>query len=279
MIGLLIALVSLFTFSASSVFMKRPIRQVGVFSALLLNYVFTAVLTLAAVLAFDKLVLPSQEIVWLLFFEIVVGAVGIVAYFKANEEGELSIVSPVAKLSVIITLFISLVFFNEVFGLWQAVGAAMIIGSATVIAIQKGKVKRLEKGILYAVLTGIGWGIFFAVLKPLTAALGPFNTAFFTETGILAVILLFVLLTKKSIAFTQRAAKSMFAKAVLATVGVITYNIAISLIGAALSASILAASPALLVLFSKAYLKEKIARYKYFAIAGIVLGLAVLALG
>jgi len=279
MIGLLIALVSLLTFGSSSIFRKRPIRQIGIFSALLLNYVFTSILTLAALLLFSSIALPSFEIGVILFVEIIVGSAAIVAFYKAVEEGDLSLVSPVAKLSVVVTLLISLFFLNEILSPLHLVGSAVIIVSAVVIGTRRGRVKNLEHGIFYAILTGLGWGVYFALLKPLTLALGPFNTGFYTEAGIFAVVLIFVLLARKKISFTKTASKSIFAGAFLGVAGLITYNFAIQMIGAALSASVLAASPAFVALLSKLYLKEKIARYKYFAIAGIVLGLIILAIG
>ncbi len=279
MISLLIALVSLLAFGSASIFKKRPIREIGVFSALLLNYAFTSILTLAALLAFSSVALPNFEIWLLLLVEIAVGSAAIVAFYKAVEEGDLSLVSPVAKLSVVVTLLISLMFLNEILSPLHLIGSAIIIASAVVIGTQKGRVKNLERGVFYAILTGLGWGVYFALLKPLTLALGPFNTSFYTEAGILAIVLAFVLLSRKKISFTRTASKSQFAGAFLAVIGLITYNFAIQLIGAALSASVLAASPALVALFSRLYLKEKIARHKYFAIAGIVLGLILLVFG
>ncbi len=279
MLGFLFAVVSLLGFGGSAVFLKKPVQRLGVFPAILTNYLFTSILTFASVLVFGSLALPSPEIALLLLATVFVGTIAIVAFFKAVEDGELSIVAPVAKTSVIVTVAVSMAFFGEVLTAVQAAGMAVVIAAAIAVGTEGQGIKRLERGISYSIMTAVGWGLFFAMLKPLVAEMGPFNAAFYTEAGIFALLVAFVVATKQKILFNADAAKGIFVRAVLLTVAAVTYNFAISLIGVAISATFIAASPAVIAILSKLYLKEEIQAYKYVGIAGIVVGLAMLALG
>jgi len=279
MIGFVYALIALLTFGSSTVFLKRPIKKLGVFPAILINYIFTGILTFISVILFSSFVIPSPEIAPLLIFEIIIGAIAILFFFKAMHEGELSIVSPVAKISVIITTIISVFFLGEILTSVHIIGIIIIVASAILVGTEGRNIKHLEKGIVYTLITAVGWGIFFALLKPLILVMGPFNVAFYTEAGIFIFLLAYILITKKKMEYERNSAISIFAKAFFVTIAVILYNFSIQEIGAALTAAFVAGSPAILVTLSRIFLKEQIPRYKYFGVAGIVIGLVILALG
>jgi len=278
MLGFVFALIALLGFGSSTALLKGPIRKHGVFPAIIVNYVFTVSLSFLAILLFASLVVPAKETLALLVTAVVIGSMGILAFFKAMKEGELSIVGPFAKLSVVVTIAISIFFLSESLNLLQFFGIAVILFCAIVIGIQGRQFKSLEKGILYSLIAVFGWGIFFALLKPLTLELGPFNTTFYVELGIFLVLLLFVAATRQKISISRNSAAKIFVRTILLTTGAIAYNFAISFIGAALTAAIHSGSPAITIVLSRLYLKEKIPFYKYLAIAGIVFGLAILAL-
>jgi bacterial/archaeal transporter family protein len=278
MIGFFLGLASSILFGASGIFIKKPVRDLGVFSAIITNYFFSTLIVLVSLFLFGKFSLPSLEIIPIILFEIAVGTLAILSFFKAVKQGELSIVGPITKLNVLITIVLSVLLFGEILSFFQAVGAFILLAGSIVIALQGKKIKNLEKGALHSFFTAFGWGLFFVFLKPIVSDVGPFNTALYTEGGIFFSLLLLSLLLRKNFSINASAGKSIFVHALFTGTAAILYNFSISFIGAAKTAALLSASPAVLVILSRLVLKEKVPFYKYVAIAGIVIGLLLLAL-
>lgn len=94
-----------------------------------------------------------QIIVWTIFGR---------AEYLAHKHMEASTLSIVIKIAPVITLILSLVFFNENLSLTKLSGIALItLASVYVITLSSGKRLHMEKGMGYALITtiflGIGW--------------------------------------------------------------------------------------------------------------------------
>ncbi|MBU1120550.1 DMT family transporter, partial [Candidatus Micrarchaeota archaeon] len=135
----------------------------------------------------------------------------------------------------------------------------------------------LGKGVVFALLTLVGWGAYFAMIKPIVLELNPFNAALFTESIIFFMILVYSVGTKKEFKLNERKSNIfLFANAVLLIIGLLSYNYSITLIGASLTAIIVAPSPILTSVLARIFLKERLSKTKYIAIIVSITGLVLL---
>jgi drug/metabolite transporter (DMT)-like permease len=218
-------------------------------------------------------------VVPILLLNIFIGAIAIIARYKALEQGKASIISPLSKSYVLLVILIGVIFLGETLTLGKAFGSLLILVSAAIISFEGKSIKgfKLEQGVPFLAITIIGWSIYYSLLKPIVAALGPFQATLFLEIGITAMVLSYAVLRKKNTSLpNQQASQFILANGFLVFIGSMMYNFSVASIGVVLTAIILSATPAVNLIASRILLKEKLSAMKYAAILLLVLGLAVL---
>jgi len=167
---------------------------------------------------------------------------------------------------------------NETISLIQFIAVLLIVSSIFFLSIERKENKFvLGKGVVFALLTLVGWGAYFAMIKPIVLELNPFNAALFTESIIFFMILVYSVGTKKEFKLNERKSNIfLFANAVLLIIGLLSYNYSITLIGASLTAIIVAPSPILTSVLARIFLKERLSKTKYIAIIVSITGLVLL---
>lgn len=277
MFGFAAAFLSMLLLGASTLLIKRPIGKIGVDSSLLVRYSFSSMLTFLMAFAVGGLVVPSAGGLALIVLGDIAGGVAIYFFFRAVGRGLLSVVDPFARTYAVLTILIAVAVFGETLGALQVVGGALVLVSAIALAFNGRKAGRLEEGVGFTLVTIFGWGIFFAILKLVIAEVGAFSAAFYTEFGVFLLLLL--LLRPSRIRFGDaRSVAGLFAGALALSVGSVAYNYAVSLIGVSSASLIAAGTPAVVVTASALLFRERIRAYKYIALAGIALGLALVSI-
>lgn len=134
----LYAILSAFFAALTAIFAKVGIRNIDSDLATAVRTV--VVLVLAWFIAWVKGGIPSiaslskENILFLIFSGIATG-LSWICYFKALQNGKVSQVAAVDKLSVALAIILAVVFLGESLTWKTAVGAALIIAGAIVIAL------------------------------------------------------------------------------------------------------------------------------------------------
>ncbi len=278
MIQAMYALISFFSWGAEGIFDKSALKKLKAFNALSIRYFFVFFLVIFAALIFTEIkFLPNTMIPYFLF-TCVIGSAAIIFFFKAMEQTTVSLATAIAKNYFLVTIAISVILFNESLSFLQWIAVLMIISALILLSLERKEKKFLiEKGTIFALLTVFGWGTYFALIKPIVLELNPFNASMFLESAIFFMILIYSLLTKKEIKLKEKQANLLlFGSAVLLVIGSIAYNFSIALIGASLTAIVVAPTPVLTSVLARIFLKEKLSKTKYLAIIVSVLGLVLL---
>lgn len=287
----LYSLISLFSLGINTSVAKKAIHTASRYQAIVYMYiVLSALLVLAGLASWvlglvgvrlpvsgSQLSVPG-EILPILIFNIIIGALAIISRYKAIELGKASIISPLGKTYVLLVILIGILFFGESISLSKGVGALLILAAAGIISFQGKRLSDLsiESGVPFIALSVIGWGIYYSLLKPIVAALGPFQATLFLEIGITAFVLLYAIIRKKNTSLPNKgASRFIVASAFLVFIGSMMYNFSVAAIGVVLTAIILSATPAVNLIASRVLLGEKLSVVKYAAILLLVLGLAV----
>ncbi|MDO8427865.1 MAG: EamA family transporter [Candidatus Diapherotrites archaeon] len=272
------AILALLGFGSTNLFVKKPLEKLGTDFTILVRYFFAFILTLAALLIFSKIQLPSSNMIPFLAANILIGTIAILALYKAMKEGKLSIVLPFSSAHVLIVLLFGIFVFHETLSITQLAGAGIGLIGALVIALQRFEFKNFEKGISPAIITLVGWGFYFSILKILSQELDPFNIIFYSETGIFICLLVYFVLTRRKLDIGFSEIPSIGIASIISTIAILAYNFSIGSIGIALTAFFYSGNSALSVILSRIFLKEQIPKIKYLAVVGIVAGLMLIAL-
>lgn len=274
MLGILIALAAMLTQGIENTYAKKSISEAGTYKAIVNGYIVVALLLILTALIFRQPFTFPKELFIPYIVQVVVGIISIVAFFKALEKGMVSIISPLSKLHVLITIGIGIYFFNESFSMGQLLGAVLISISALLLAFENLRRAKLEQGVPYLFVAVLGHGYYFSFIKLFIPALGPFMTTVALETGItIGIVAYFTVKNKEFWLPSWRKGKFSILRGLLLSIFTVLHTYSIGFIGVALTSAVLAGSPIVTAVHSYFSLKEKLTIHKYAAITLTVAGL------
>ena len=277
MIGFFYALIALLSWGTEGIFDKKSLEKLNPFNALSVRYFFVFLWVVIAALIFTEIRFPSNPLIPYFLFTCLIGSAAIIFFFKALNELGVSLSTAIAKNYFLVTIFLSVIFFGESLSFTQGIAVLLILCSIIVLSFDKKEKLALEKGVVFALLTLVGWGSYFALIKPIVLELNPFNASLFLESTIFVMILVYSVLTKKELKVNEKKANGFaFVASILLVIGSIAYNFSISLIGASLTAVLVAPTPIITSFLARIFLKEKLSKTKYFAVIVSVVGIALL---
>ncbi|MCI0504175.1 DMT family transporter [Candidatus Micrarchaeota archaeon] len=275
MSGIESALASTFCGGIADTLTKTTISHGGRYRAIVYNYLGVILLLAAGAIllgipiAFPPELLPAYAV------QSVVGAASVAAFFKAYESGKASVLAPLSMLYVLVVLFFGYFVFGELLSLQQLGGASLVLLSAFVLAFEDLRSFRLEKGVLYLLLTVVGWGYYFSFIKLFIPLMGAYMATLALESGVAAVVITYYLTKKKGMTLPNRKESSIIAvRSILIFAATLLYTYAVAGIGVSLTSVIVAGTPLVSVPSAHLILGERMSPHKYAAVLLIVLGLA-----
>ncbi|MFA6531139.1 MAG: DMT family transporter [Candidatus Micrarchaeia archaeon] len=261
-------------FGLSAALTKTTIGQSGRKKAIVYMYIFLTLLLFAGALILGLPFSFPQDLLLPYLAQIAVGAIAVIAFFKAIESGKVGILAPLSNLYVIFVIIFGMLFFSESVALMQMAGMLIILAAGAFIAFANVKKLEFEKGVLYLVITIFGWGYYYSFIKIFVVALGPYMCALFLELGVTVLVTGYYLVRKADLSLPKFSqSKSIFLRSSMVYLGTLLNNISIILIGVILSAGVAAAQPLFDIFFVHFLLKERLSPQKYIAVLVMVLGL------
>ncbi len=281
--GILFAIVAMLAWGISDFFIAIAVRKAGVVKATVYFLVFTIVIFLILLLRIPLGTLSYSSILPVLALGITI-AVGNLAFSKGLHDGQVSIIVTIVSTWAIVTVALSLLLLHEPLTLPEAAGvAAIIIGvilaSFRLPDIKRAKVKNISKGVPFAIITAISWGIYYFILGIFTAQVGWFQAAFLYNLPAVFFMIMFGIATRKDISFPKvPIALLIFGLAALNVIGLIGYNLSVTYGYIAVTAPITSAAVMVTVMMAFAFLKERPEKSQLFGIALVIAGIILVSL-
>jgi transporter family protein len=274
MLDFLASLGSVTCFGTVNAFSKKAIEEMGRHKAIVYSYFTMVILFIIG----SFFVLPVFSFPEKLILEYVVlvsmGALGVIAAFKALDFGQSSIISPINKTYVLLVLIMSIVFLGEELSIGQIGGAVMIVTSAIILGAGKGGKLKPEKWMVYLGISIICRAYYYTFIKTFVEAMGPYAATLVLEFGIVLFVVLFHSLRGRDLS-PPPMNKAIFpaVSGSMIFFGSLLYSVSVGIIGAALTAAVSAGAPMINAITSYVLLKEKLSFQKYLAIVIMAIGL------
>ncbi len=134
----LYAILSAFFASLTAIFAKVGVKEVNSNLATAIRTVVVLILIWGIVFVRGEqqgLAFITKKTLLFLVVSGIMTGLSWIFYFKALQEGPLSIIAPIDKLSVALTIILAFVFLNEQLTIKTIAGALMIIGGVIVLII------------------------------------------------------------------------------------------------------------------------------------------------
>jgi len=136
---ILYAILSAVFASLTAIFAKIGVKDINSNLATAIRTIVVLILIWGIVFARGEhegfSLLTKKNILFLVISGIMTG-LSWIFYFRAIQEGPLSVIAPIDKLSVALTIILSIIIFNEAVTLKMLIGAAMIIGGIIVLIVK-----------------------------------------------------------------------------------------------------------------------------------------------
>jgi len=230
--------------------------------------------------------LPTDmQMLYLAFFIQFIHMIGNLTYFKGLEEGNASLVNPIAGTFGVIIVLLSFIFFKEHIIAIQGIGILLsLLGVLIVIfpwtSLTSITLKSInhDKGIPFAVITSVLWGISFTFIKIPAIHIGWFWAYF--PLILLSPLSYFYAKSKKvKIRISGLSILPfLIIPAILITLGNFTYNLGVMEGYVSIVAPIASSSPVIFVILARLFLNDKLTKQQGIGIICTLVGIVILGL-
>ncbi len=258
------ALLTLVGWAVGDIFIAVSSRRIGNIKTLFWGQVFAVVLT--------SLYIPFAGIPtdWAMFFAAtVLGfvlAYSTLLYFKALEVGNASLAGTVGGSFLVLVVIISILFFGEKLALFQSMGIILVTVGVTLASLNLGNIKSnglsavfSDKGVKYALVAMVIWGVYYAVIRIPIDKIGWFWT--FYPANFFFIIFLFTGKVGKGAAKVLRDRRNLLTLIIytlLITMAQFAYNLGLVNGFASVVAPIAGSYPVFFVVLTRIVFKEKL---------------------
>ncbi len=275
--GVLLGILAMLCFGFLRIPQQKLITKYGIYTTLF--YVYLIEVALLGLGFFAKPQFSINNLLLMLLTGLL-GAIGVLCFYKALTHGHVAIISTIAQSFVIISVAISVVFLHETLSLQKTIG---IIGSIIGIILVSFrwndllnlKIRNALPGTQYALITAGMWGFFYILYKKAATDAGAMAATFIIEAAIF--IFLLPIIIRNGIKKVQKPDwKTAIVSGGLLAAGAYVLNSALIRAPASIITPILAASPLVTTFAAYLFLKEKIEPHQVIGICIATLGIILL---
>src|SRR3989338_4577423 len=220
------------------------------------------------------------------FILAVVDSLGLIFFYKAFEEGNVSLNGTIAGSFGLVTVIIALVFFGETLSILAEAGILLVFVGLVMATLkfkellQNNLAKSFsDRGVIFALLTMLCWGVYFGFLRIPVEKIGWYWTML-PLSFMLPFIIVFPSIRKNIKQIVRKPADYSYSvlHSLTAFGGTIAFNLGIGVGNTSLVAPIASASPILFVVLSRFIFKDRLTHQQWAGIVMTLVGIVMLGL-
>jgi drug/metabolite transporter (DMT)-like permease len=284
-LGIMLAVAAMVSWGVADFLAKKAIDQVGYRTSIVISQVVAFLPT--ALIGF--ILFQGHDLYPLLFGAIILagvsGVIGYIFLYRGFGKGNVSVVAPISASWSVITALIAVSLLGENLLPVQKIGIVIVfLGvffASTNLADLKLSVKKgkWSAGALDAIIAMIAWGISYALLKPITSAIGPVMALLFLKLIAMSSLLSWIGVTRYRIAIPKNMTFMLLAVAgLLDFFAFLTFNYSLDTQYVSIVSAIVATAPAITIGLAYVFLKERIVNNQKLGILAILVGLVLVSL-
>lgn len=219
-----------------------------------IHVILAATVALLAAL-FGSFAVPPNILLYI--STVAIGAAAIVPLYVAYQKSGLGIPTAIASAFAPITIVLAVAFYGERFSWIVWLGMALVFIGVLLSAVNFRSWNRPEmrKGLGWAFLTMIGWGVYFFLIKDIVDTMGVWPATVALEAGVAAMILV-VSIPMRAIGIPKQLGW-VAATGVSDGVGVLAYYAGVASISASVAATIMQSSVVVCAILAVIFLQER----------------------
>jgi uncharacterized membrane protein len=283
--GIALAVAAMVSWGVADFLAKKAIDQIGYRTSIVINQTVAFVPILIVAALFVKIPSFTPLLTGEVIVAGVTGVIGYIFFYRGFGKGNVSVVAPItASWSVITVLLAAFLFAENLTPLQIAGVVAVFIGvffASTNFAELKKSVNLggWSAGAGDAAIAMVAWGISYALLKPITSAVGPIIALFLLKIIAVAALFSWTGVTKNKVSFPAKVIFLLLAVAgLLDFFAYLSFNFSLGTQYVSVVSAIVATAPAVTIGLAYVFLKERIVRNQKIGIIAILVGLVLISL-
>ena len=280
--GVFFGIISMLGFGAQDFVMAGASRRIG---ALRTSLWFMAIalgfMALLSFFLFTSMTLTATVLLMLLLAS-ALSLIGLLAFNEGLRAGNVSVVATLGNTWGAVTAILGIVLLGEAITQLQVFAIALIVIGTALVSLELKRVLRGQgktgRGVKFAVITLLSWGIYYFLLGSLVKDIGWFDTAFLTTLISVAFFILYGLATGSRMAVGKADLPILMLIGILSLFGFLAYNIGVSYNYTSIVAPISSASPIITISLALLLLKERLRTSQKAGIVLVLIGLISLSL-
>lgn len=282
-LGVLFGIVAMLSWGIADFLAASAARKTSVIKALLWSQIAGTLILILAFLLFFKFPVVSFTAIILILISAFLNIAALGSFYKGMQIGNVSVISPISSSYAVITIILSLIFLNEKLNALQTAGISLAILGAILTSFKlhdlvKLKLKNISTGVGYGLIAMLGWGIFFAFMKPLVNELGWFFPPLLIKTLGIFFVLSYAGASKKSISFPKNAALFVILLGILETIGFLFVGAGMMSEQTSIIAPVSSTYPLITIILAQIFFKEMLDINQKIGVVAVLLGLVLLAI-
>ncbi len=212
---------------------------------------------------------------------------GLLAYFKATEIGNASLVGAIVGSFSILVVILSFILFRDSLTSIQFFGiivclTGLVTTSFRFEEFRKTNVRNLfsDPGVRFAFITFVAWGIYFTLIRIPVERIGWFWSLYPATFYFLPLLLIDNLRQQlRNLKINKKAFSQIFLMVFFGRVGDFAYNIALTKGFSSIVGAITGSSPVLFVILARFIFKERLTLQQKVGVLCTVCGILMIAIG
>ena len=279
--GILFGIITMLSWGISDFFAAKASRKIGAIKTVIWSQIIgVAVFALIFIIFFNPIAISSRDII-IAIASGVLSIVGLASLYKGFELGNISIVSPIASSSAVVTVILSIFLLGEKISAVQETGVSLAIIGTVLVSFKihdliKLNLGNLASGVKYGFAAMFAFGVSYVLIDMLIHDLGWFVPVFLVKSFGLAFIIVFSADAKEEILFPKRAANFVFIVGVLETLAFLSLGAGISIDYTSIIIPIASAFPAVTIVLAGLFFREQMDANQKIGVAAVLCGLILL---
>lgn len=282
--GLLLALVTMFSWGIADFIIIGPVKKIGKIPTLLVSGVGGVVALATYALLFQETLVFTAHASLLSLASGFLDLFGLYMFYRSMEKGKLSLVAPIANSWSVIAIAVGFVLFFQIPTTMQLIGAAVVITGLMLASVRINKITTnpgdgVATGVPEAFVALVSWGISHSVIKIPANEIGWLSaSAVFLVAQLILISFVFVE-RKISVADTMsKSFASAFLAGLLLALGNISYINGVSSTHFSIVAPVASSAPVITVMLAFMLMKERLTKFQYAGVASVIAGIIIMAL-
>lgn len=282
-LGVVFGLAAMISWGLSDFFVVKPVREVGICRSFIWNQISGLIILPIALALWGHIDPINLSEAISIACAGICGIVGSLAFYKGMKIGNVSVITPIVATWSVVTVLGAVIIFGESLTALQTGGVALAVCGTCLVSVKLSDIRKvknaeLAKGVGFAIVALVAFGLQFVFLNSLSHSMNWIEAISLTRLFVVAASLVLFIFMHLDISFPREVYSSIALIALFEVVGFLAYGQGIAVQQSSIIAPISATHPLVTIMLAFFLLRERLEPNQLLGIGSVICGIIILSL-